>query len=104
MLAIIAYRQPVTRGEIDSIRGIKSERVIENLMARDLVRVTGRSEGIGRPLLYGTTETFLMKFGFASLKDLPEIEGFENTSAQQDNEIGLHEQLLINWDGDEDEN
>ena len=65
VLAIIAYRQPVTKGEIDSIRGIKSERVIDGLMSKDLVDVAGRSEGVGRPLLYKTTGEFLKKFGFA---------------------------------------
>ena len=103
VLAIIAYKQPVTRAEFDSIRGIKSERVIENLMAKELVCVKGRSEGIGRPLLYGTTKEFLLKFGFASLRDLPEIEGFENMNAQEDREVGLHEQLLIDWDEAKDE-
>ena len=70
VLAIIAYRQPVTRSEIDSIRGIKSERVIDNLVDKGLVEVTGRSEGVGRPLIYATTREFLKKFGFASLKDI----------------------------------
>ena len=58
VLAIIAYRQPVTRGEIDSIRGIKSERVIEGLSDKGLVEAVGRSEGVGRPVLYGTTKEF----------------------------------------------
>jgi len=77
VLAIIAYKQPVTKGEIDAIRGVKCDRVIDGLMKKDLVMVKGRSEGIGRPLLYGTTETFLKNFGFTSLKELPEIEDIE---------------------------
>ena len=77
VLAIIAYRQPVTRSEIDSIRGIKSERVIDGLTDKGLIEVIGRSEGVGRPLVYATTKEFLKKFGFASLKDLPEVAEFE---------------------------
>ena len=95
VLAIIAYRQPVTRSEIDSIRGIKSERVIDGLMDKGLVEVTGRSEGVGRPLLYGTTREFLKKFGFASLKDLPEVPEYEEMRREREEEGG---QLFINFD------
>ncbi|MCI5688627.1 SMC-Scp complex subunit ScpB [Anaerovoracaceae bacterium 42-11] len=77
VLAIIAYKQPVTKGEIDAIRGIKCDRVIDGLVKKDLICAKGRSEGIGRPILYGTTETFLKNFGFTSLKELPEIEDIE---------------------------
>ncbi len=77
VLAIIAYKQPVTKGEIDAIRGIKCDRVIDGLVKKELICAKGRSEGIGRPILYGTTETFLKNFGFTSLKELPEIEDIE---------------------------
>lgn len=77
VLAIIAYKQPVTKGEIDAIRGVKCDRVIEGLMKKDLVCAKGKSDGIGRPTLYGTTDTFLKNFGFTSLKELPEIEDIE---------------------------
>lgn len=77
VLAIIAYRQPVTKGEIDSIRGIKCDRVIEGLMKKELIADLGRSDAVGRPVLYGTSDTFLKNFGFESLKDLPEIENIE---------------------------
>ncbi len=73
VLAVIAYRQPVSRGEIDSIRGVKSERVLEGLQRRGLVEERGRGEGLGRPILYGTTKFFLEKFGIRSLDDLPEL-------------------------------
>jgi len=86
VLAIIAYRQPVTRSEIDSIRGIKSERVIDGLIDKDLVEVSGRSEGVGRPLLYGTTKEFLKKFGFSSLKDLPEVPEYEEMRREREEE------------------
>jgi segregation and condensation protein B len=84
VLAIIAYRQPVTRGDIDAIRGIKSERVLEGLMNKGLIEISGRSEGVGRPLIYRTTKEFLMKFGFESLKDLPDIEEFEELRPEND--------------------
>lgn len=100
VLAIIAYRQPVTKGEIDSIRGIKSERVIDGLMSKDLVNVAGRSEGVGRPLLYKTTDEFLKKFGFTSIKDLPDITEFDDIEEYEDE--NAHEQLSINFEGDAD--
>jgi segregation and condensation protein B len=78
VLAIIAYRQPVSKGEIDMIRGVKSERVVEGLMKKELVEEVGRSSAIGRPILYGTTKGFLRHFDFESLKDLPEIEDIED--------------------------
>ena len=81
VLAIIAYRQPVTKGEIDAIRGIKCDRVIEGLLKKELIRDLGRSDAVGRPVLYGTTDTFLKHFGFASLEELPEIEDIEGIIA-----------------------
>ena len=86
VLAIIAYRQPVTRSEIDSIRGIKSERVIDGLIDTDLIEVSGRSEGVGRPLIYSTTKEFLKKFGFSSLKDLPEVPEYEEMRREREEE------------------
>jgi segregation and condensation protein B len=70
-LAIIAYRQPIGRIEVEYIRGVSSSGVIRSLQDRALVEVVGRAEGLGRPLLYGTTGRFLEHFGFASLDDLP---------------------------------
>jgi segregation and condensation protein B len=77
-LAIIAYKQPVTRIEIESIRGVRSEHVLENLLKRKLVRISGRKEGPGRPLLYSTTPDFLKYFGLKELGDLPTLEGGHN--------------------------
>ena len=74
VLAIIAYKQPVTKSQIDAIRGIRSDRVLESLMKRDLIKELGRSDSVGRPYLYGTTRQFLELFGFESLAELPEIE------------------------------
>jgi segregation and condensation protein B len=70
-LAIIAYRQPVGRAEIEEIRGVGSGGVLRTLQERELIEVVGRGEGLGRPLLYGTTRRFLEHFGFRSLEDLP---------------------------------
>jgi segregation and condensation protein B len=71
VLSIIAYRQPLGRAEIEDIRGVGSSGVLRTLVERDLVAPVGRSEGLGRPLLYGTTRKFLEHFGFRSLEDLP---------------------------------
>lgn len=73
-LAIIAYRQPIGRVEIEYIRGVSSAGVIRSLQDRGLVDVVGRAEGLGRPLLYGTTSRFLEHFGFNQLEDLPRPE------------------------------
>ena len=99
VLAIIAYRQPVTRSEIDSIRGIKSERVIDGLIDKDLVEISGRSEGVGRPLLYRTTKEFLKKFGFSSLKDLPEVPEYEEMRREREEEG--YGQLAIDFEDKE---
>lgn len=71
VLAIVVYRQPIGRVEIDEIRGVQSSAVLRTLQERELIEPVGRSEGLGRPLLYGTTRKFLEHFGFHSLDDLP---------------------------------
>jgi segregation and condensation protein B len=71
VLAIIAYRQPIGRSEVEEIRGVGSAHVLRTLQELDLIDVVGRGEGLGRPLLYGTTHRFLDHFGFGSLDDLP---------------------------------
>jgi segregation and condensation protein B len=72
-LAIVAYRQPVTRPEIEAVRGVDSSGVLSNLVARDLVEVTGRRGTLGNPHEYGTTAAFLNFFGLASLDELPDV-------------------------------
>ena len=76
VLTIVAYRQPVSRSDIDHIRGIKCDRVLDGLIKRGLVRECGHGTGLGRPVLFATTDLFLEKFGISSLDQLPEIEGF----------------------------
>jgi segregation and condensation protein B len=79
-LAIIAYRQPITRPEVDDIRGVDSGPVLKLLLERDLVRILGKKDEPGRPLLYGSTTVFLEFFGLRSLKDLPTLEEFTELS------------------------
>lgn len=74
-LALIAYQQPVTRAEIEKIRGVKVDRVIANLLERDLIEEVGVKDVVGKPILYGTTQEFLRLYGLTSLKDLPQLEG-----------------------------
>ena len=73
-LAIVAYRQPLGRAEIEEIRGVGAGAVLKTLQEREMIEVVGRGEGLGRPLLYGTTRRFLEHFGFRTLADLPRPE------------------------------
>ncbi len=86
VLAIIAYKQPVTKGEIEAIRGIKCDRVLDGLQKKELVAEVGRSAGIGRPILYGTTDLFLKNFGFTNLKELPDIDEIEGVIGDEEPE------------------
>ena len=74
-LTIVAYRQPITRADLEAVRGVQSGDVLRQLMERGLVRITGRDESLGRPVLYGTTKKFLQLFGLNTLRDLPPAEG-----------------------------
>ncbi len=97
-LAVVAYRQPVLRADIEAIRGVACGDVLRGLMEKNLVRIAGRAEEIGRPILYGTTKHFLEVFGLADLKELPEVEQLrfprvdvekppeQNTADQDDDE------------------
>ncbi|MBL7999490.1 MAG: SMC-Scp complex subunit ScpB [Candidatus Kapabacteria bacterium] len=93
VLAIIAYKQPVTKPEIESIRGINSNEVINALVEKELVTITGRSEAVGKPLLYGTTDEFLRTFGLHSLDDLPRLRElddlFQNKARELASEIDI---------------
>jgi segregation and condensation protein B len=85
-LAIVAYKQPITRAEIEAIRGVASDGVIRTLLERDLIRLLGRKAEAGRPILYGTSPAFLEHFGFKDLGDLPslrEIDELIGTTAAQ---------------------
>jgi len=77
-LAVVSYKQPIIRADVEAIRGVASGEVIRNLMYKGLVKIVGRAEILGRPMLYGTTKKFLDVFGLASLKDLPKVEELKN--------------------------
>jgi segregation and condensation protein B len=92
-LAVIAYRQPVTLPEIIELRGIKSGGVVKTLLERRLVRITGRKEVVGRPLLYGTTREFLLQFGLKDLAELPRVEEFAEVLGEEVDVAGLKRAL-----------
>ncbi|MBN2217144.1 MAG: SMC-Scp complex subunit ScpB [Pirellulales bacterium] len=81
-LAVVAYRQPVLRVAIESVRGVQCGEILRQLMERDLVRIVGRADELGRPILYGTTKRFLQVFGFRSLEELPRREWLRNTALE----------------------
>ncbi len=85
-LAIVAYRQPVLRADIEAIRGVACGEVLRGLMEKQLVKIVGRAKVIGRPMLYGTTKHFLQVFGLSSLDDLPNIEEFRRQATGQQGE------------------
>ena len=91
-LAIIAYNEPITRVEIDKLRGVGSVQMIRKLVAKGFIKEVGRSELPGRPILYETTSEFLDYFGLSTIEDLPDMRDFleENESAEEDNESDLY--------------
>jgi segregation and condensation protein B len=83
-LSIIAYKQPITKGEIEQIRGVNSDYSVQKLLEKELVEIKGKSEGVGKPLIYGTSDKFMEYFGINSIQDLPQPKDF----SQPDNQIG----------------
>ena len=93
-LAIVAYRQPVNRFEIESIRGVDSSGVLKTLLSKYLIQIKGRGSGPGRPLLYNTTEKYLEYFGLSNLSEMPklsELAELEKSDASQDNQTDAFE-------------
>ena len=88
-LAVIAYKQPVTLPEIIELRGVKSGGVVKTLLEKRLIRITGRKEVVGRPILYGTTRQFLLHFGLKDLNELPKIEEFAEVLGEEVDVAGL---------------
>jgi segregation and condensation protein B len=88
-LALVAYRQPLTRAEIEDLRGVDCGAVVKSLLERDLVRIVGRRDAPGRPALYGTSATFLETFGLRGLTDLPALREIEAIVAAPSEEISL---------------
>jgi segregation and condensation protein B len=105
-LAIIAYRQPVTRPEIDDVRGVDSGPVLRTLLDRDLIRILGKKEEPGRPLLYGTTEGFLALLGLRSLADLPTLREFtdltDESRATYERKLGEVPTMGLQFDDEPD--
>ncbi|UXP33488.1 SMC-Scp complex subunit ScpB [Reichenbachiella agarivorans] len=83
-LAIIAYKQPVTKGELEQIRGVNCDYSVQKLLEKELIEIKGKSEAVGRPIIYGTSQNFTDYFGINSISELPTLKDFE----QRDNEIG----------------
>ena len=83
-LSIVAYNQPVTKGDVEHIRGVNSDYSIQKLLEKELIEIKGKSEGIGRPLLYGTSRKFMEYFGINSIQELPQPKDF----SQPENQIG----------------
>lgn len=99
-LAVVAYRQPVTKPEIDFVRGVKSDYGVRKLLELELIDVVGRSESVGRPLLYGTTDEFLTQFGLQSLDGLPSLREIEElledpTFSREKAEILLDSEITL---------
>ncbi|GAA3405324.1 SMC-Scp complex subunit ScpB [Paenibacillus hodogayensis] len=92
-LAIVAYKQPITRVEIEQIRGVKADRALQTLTAKNLILEVGRAEAIGRPILYGTTKPFLDYFGLAGLHELPEASLLQNPDDLEEETRMLFEKL-----------
>ena len=90
-LAIIGFKQPITRTEIEAIRGVSVDWVIKRLWENNLIRISGRAEGVGRPLLYGTTREFLQHFGLRTLADLPKMGELEELLKDREGESNLAE-------------
>jgi segregation and condensation protein B len=94
-LAIIAYKQPITKPELESIRGVNSDYILNTLLEKKLITITGRTETIGRPLLYGTTDEFLKYFGLYNLSDLPKPREIEEIM-QDDDFIEQKNKIMMN--------
>lgn len=102
-LAIIAYKQPASRPDIETIRGVNCEGVVSNLLDKGLIRIVGRKNTVGRPFVYGTTREFLIHFGLKNLNELPSLEDF---AVKQDEAFRKMEEegaLVIPVEGSEDE-
>lgn len=86
-LSIVAYKQPISRTEIEAVRGVNVEGVLRTLLERSLIRIAGRGEGLGRPLLYATTNEFLRYFGLNKLSDLPKLDELQEMLRERDREM-----------------
>ncbi len=89
-LSIIAYKQPITKAEMEEIRGVNCDYTVQKLLEKDLITISGRAEGPGKPLLYKTSQTFMDHFGINSAKDLPKLKEIEQ---KEENAIGQEQEI-----------
>ena len=101
-LAIIAYKQPITRGDLEQIRGVSVEGVLKTLIDKNLIRIRGRKDAPGRPITYGTTEEFLKNFGLKNLESLPKIRDFTEHDLDFTSEDKRMKAIMQEKDGEED--
>ncbi len=94
-LSIIAFKQPVTRVEVENIRGVNSDHAINRLMEYDLIKEVGRVDAPGRPLLFGTTEQFLRSFGIRSVEELPQVDAVQAEEMKEEAEQEINARLDI---------
>ena len=92
-LTVIAYRQPVSKAELESIRGVNCDSVVRTLMEKELVTIKGRDDGMGRAILYGTTLTFLEAFGLNSITDLPQLKEIKELVESEDTPTGNTDEI-----------
>ncbi len=83
-LSVIAYKQPITKSEMERIRGVNCDYAVRKLLEKELIKINGRSKDVGRPLLYGTSDKFMQHFGLNSIKELPKLKEFKH----EENQIG----------------
>jgi segregation and condensation protein B len=100
-LSIVAYRQPVTRADVEKIRGVQASEMLRQLMERGLVRITGEDDSLGRPFLYGTTRQFLEEYGFGTLEDLPMADTLRRRDEPEEAESEVTPQLFEETDDGE---
>lgn len=94
-LAVIAYRQPATRGDVEAVRGVKCDYSVQSLLNKGLIAEAGKRDTLGRPTLFVTTDTFLRHFGISSLDELPEIDFSIPPHAEEDKPESINEQMEI---------
>jgi segregation and condensation protein B len=94
-LSIIAYKQPVTKGDLEKIRGVSCDYSIQKLLEKELVTITGRSEGPGRPLLYATSDKFMDYFGLKSITDLPKLKDFKEPESEIGEKAPIEEEVTV---------
>ena len=100
VLSMVAFKQPITRVEVDAIRGVSSSGVLQTLMELNMIRIVGRSDGVGKPMLFGTTKEFLVHFGLKTLADLPKPKELEELLAEDGRKI--QRQFGLGFDEEED--